>query len=123
MGLMLGGAFIQEYFNYVGGTLYRRDSVRLKWLLHTVILLATVSLAARARLMPGALSLTRDTARLRRFKRASSSGRPIIMLRTIPYLLTGLRRDFPLTLCSISAGGNSATRSRSTVPRLSTPSY
>jgi len=41
VGLMLGGAFIQEYINCLSGKLYRQDSARLRWLLHTVILLAT----------------------------------------------------------------------------------
>jgi len=43
VGLMLAGAFIQQYFNYVGGRLYRQDSVRLKCFLHAVMALAMVS--------------------------------------------------------------------------------
>jgi len=43
VGVLLAGAFLQQYFNYLGGNLYKRDSFKLKCFLHVVIALATVS--------------------------------------------------------------------------------
>lgn len=40
--LVLVGAFIQQYLNYLSGSLYERDSYRTKVILHTVIFLALV---------------------------------------------------------------------------------
>ena len=45
VGLMLAGAFIQQYFNYMGGKLYAQDSFKLKCFLHVVMALAIVSSA------------------------------------------------------------------------------
>lgn len=53
---MLAGAFIQQYFNYLGGKLYAQDSLKIKLLLHAVMGLAVVSPAPLGLLPPPARS-------------------------------------------------------------------